>query len=386
MDETFSQLEDFGRTERLVAMATLVATKGTTPKKEGAKMWVGEGGRVLGSVTIGGCVDARVIAESEAVLEERAPRLLRLAMGDEDAWELGLSCGGTVEVLIEAVPLSPDPKVAPLVALYRRIAAEVEQGRAACLVRPLEDPARALLVLADGAFVGTLGGPAIDDAARTQALELIARGTSRARPLGEASAETGGQEAFFEVHAPRRELVVVGAGQISMSLVTLARALGFRTIVVDARPRFANRERFPDADELCVGVASEIVSGLRLNATSAVVLTVHDYKVEVPVLRAVLASPAGYVGMLGNRRRGAAVLEMLREKSIPEEDLARVHVPVGLEIGAQSGAEIGLSVLAQIVALRAGRTSPDLAGLPARSSHWLPIPAPAPARGEPDPR
>jgi xanthine dehydrogenase accessory factor len=386
MDETFSQLEEFGRTERLVAMATLVATKGTTPKKEGAKMWVGEGRRVLGSVTIGGCVDARVIAESEAVLEERTPRLLRMAMGDEDAWELGLSCGGTVEVLVEAVPLSADAKEAPLLALYRRIAAEVDQGHAACLVRPLEDPARALLVLHDGAFVGTLGSAAIDDAARAEALELIGRGTSRARPLGEAFAGAGGQEAFFEVHAPRRELVVVGAGQISMSLVTLARALGFRTTVVDARPRFANRERFPDADELRVGVASEIVSGLRLNATGAVVLTVHDYKVEVPVLRAVLASPVGYVGMLGNRRRGAAVVEMLREKGVSEEDLARLHVPVGLEIGAQSGAEIGLSVLAQIVALRAGRAAPDLAGLPARSSYRIPIPSPAPGRGEPDPR
>jgi xanthine dehydrogenase accessory factor len=361
MEETFSQLEDFARTERLVAMATLVATKGTTPKKEGAKMWVGEGGRVLGSVTIGGCVDAQVIAEAEAVLRQRAPKLLRLAMGDEDAWELGLSCGGTLEVLVEAVPLSQEAREAPLVALYRRIAAEVAQGRSACLVRPLADPGRALLVLDDGASEGTLGSAATDAAARMEALELIARGTSRARPLGEARDKPGGQEAFFEVHAPRRELVVVGAGQISTSLVTLAHALGFRTTVVDARPRFANRERFPDADELRVGVASEIVSGLRLNATSAVVLTVHDYKVELPVLRAVLASPAGYVGMLGNRRRGAAVLEMLREKGVAEEDLARVHVPVGLDIGAQSGAEIGLSVLAQIVALRAGRPAAGLA-------------------------
>jgi xanthine dehydrogenase accessory factor len=353
MEDVYPQLVELGRSERRVAMATLVGTRGTTPKKEGAKMWVGGGGRVLGSVTIGGCVDAQVIAESEAVLSSGAPRFLKMALGDEDAWEIGLSCGGTVEVLVERLELAPD---APVLSLYRRIATEVDQGRAACLVRQLEDPARAMLVLSDGGSEGSLGDEGWDRAARAQAAPLIARRTSR---TGRLEAE-GGAEVFFEVHAPRPHLVVVGAGHASMPLVELARTLGFRSTVVDARPRFATRERFPHADEVRVGIASEIVAQIPLVPSSAVVLTVHDYKVEVPVLREVLKSEVGYVGMLGNRRRGRAVLDMLREEGVAEEQLARVHVPIGLDIGAQTAAEIAMSVLAEVIAVRSQRSGASL--------------------------
>ena len=357
MEDVYPHLVELGRLERRVAMATLVGTKGTTPKKEGAKMWVGAGGRVLGSVTIGGCVDAQVIEESEAVLSTGAPRFLRMSVGDEDAWEIGLSCGGTVEVLVERLELAAD---APVMALYRRIAAEVDQGRAACLVRLLEDPSRAVLVLSDGGTEGSLGDEELDRASRERAGPLIARRTSRTERLG-----AGGREAFFEVHAPRPHLVIIGAGHASMPLVELARTLGFRSTVVDARPRFATRERFPQADELRVGIASEIVGQIPLLASSAVVLTVHDYKVEVPVLREVLKTDVGYVGMLGNRRRGRAVLDMLRDEGVPEEQLSRVHVPIGLDIGAQTAAEIAMSVLAEVIAVRNQRSGTSLAQRPA---------------------
>jgi len=329
MEQVLEDLLALARTERRVAMATLVGTRGTTPKKEGARMWVGEGGRVLGSVTIGGCVDAKVIAESEAVLAGGAPRLLSLQLGDEDAWEIGLSCGGTVDVLVEPLDLA----ASPLVALYRSAAEQIARGRAACVVRPLEDPAGARLVLE--------GEPGDAQAARA-----MARGQS---------ATLDG--VFYDVHAPRPHLVAVGGGHVSMPLCALARTLGFRTTVVDARPRFATRERFPEADEILIGIASEIVARMALVRSTAVVLTVHDYKVELPVLRAVLGSEAGYVGMLGNPRRGAAVLGMLREEGLPEAQLSRVHVPLGLEIGAQSAAEIALSAMAQIVAVRAGKAA-----------------------------
>src|SRR5712692_3327917 len=353
MEEMHRQLDALGRSERRVVMATVLATRGTTPKKEGAKMWVGEGGRVLGSGTIGGCVDAKVIAESERVLATGEPRLLNVAIGDEEAWEMGLSCGGTVQVLVEALDLGPRP--AALAETYRRIGAELERGRAACLVRPLRDPARALLVKQDGTADGSLGDAERDEVAHRLAMQLFPAGLPVTQELaGE------GTEAFFEVHAPRPHLVAVGAGDISMPLVSLARALGFRTTVVDPRARFATRERFPEADELRVGVASEIVSALPLISSTAVVLTIHDQEVEVPVLRAVLGSKAGYVGMLGSRKRGRGVLEMLREQGVPPEQLARVQVPVGLDIGARTAAEIALSVLAQIVAVRSGRSGTAL--------------------------
>ena len=354
MDELHRDLEALARTEQRVAMATLVATRGTTPKKEGAKMWVGEGGRILGSVTIGGCVDAKVIAESHDVLASGEPRLLRLDLGDEDAWEMGLSCAGAVDVLVERVDLSPRP--APMVELYRRTAAEMERGRASCLVRMLRDPARALLVMHDGSTTGSIGDASLDGAARDIARQLLPGGTSRTQAIA-----GDGTEAFFEVHAPPAHLIVVGAGHVSMPLVSLAKLLGFRTTVVDARPRFATRERFPDVDDLRIGIPSEIVEQLPLTSSTAVVLTIHDYKVEVPVLRTVLASEAGYVGMLGSRRRGRGVLELLREQGATDEQLARVQVPIGLDIGAQTVAEIALSVIAQIVASRAGRPARGLA-------------------------
>jgi xanthine dehydrogenase accessory factor len=207
----------------------------------------------------------------------------------------------------------------------------------------------------DGTTEGTLGDAAHDEAARALAMELLPSGLPRTQPVaGE------GTEAFFEVHAPRPHLVAVGAGHMSMPLVTLARALGFRTTVVDARPRFATRERFPDADDVRVGTAADVVSDLVLGPATAVVLTVHDEDVEVPVLRAVLARDTGYVGMLGSRKRGQRVLQILREQGVPPEQLARVQVPVGLDIGAQTAAEIALSVIAQIVASRRGRTGTGL--------------------------
>lgn len=366
MEDVFSQLEALGQSERRVAMATLVGTKGTTPKKEGAKMWVGEGGRVLGSVTIGGCVDARVIEDSASVLRSGAPQLLKMALGDEDAWEMGLSCGGTIEVLLEPLELAGD---APVLGSYRRIATEVDAGREACLVRLLREPGRALLVLADGKSEGSLGNAALDAAARQQALPLIARGTSRTERIAVADAASRAEgaespEAFFEVHAPRAHLVLVGAGVVAMALSELARTVGFRVTVVDPRPKFASRERFPHANELRVGIPSEILENLTLVPSTAVVLTIHDYKVEVPVLRAVLSSRAGYVGMLGNRNRGRAVLDMLRQEGVPSEQLERVHVPIGLDIGAQTAAEIATSVLAEMIAVRCGKSGASLRASP----------------------
>src|ERR671932_458264 len=162
MDESLSPLDQLRATERRAALGTLVAAKGTTPKKEGAKVWVGEGGRIHGSVTIGGCVDARVVQEAEAVLASRAPRLISLSLGDEDAWEIGLTCGGAVDVLVEPVDLAADDD--PVVASYSRVRSEVARGRAAVVVARLDGRRGRLVVAADGARAGTLGDRTLDDA------------------------------------------------------------------------------------------------------------------------------------------------------------------------------------------------------------------------------
>jgi xanthine dehydrogenase accessory factor len=349
--ETFEQLEQLRRCETRVAMATLVATRGTTPKKEGAKMWVGGGGRIIGSVTIGGCVDVRVIEESEEVLASAQPKLLSITLGDEDAWELGLTCGGEVDVLLERVDL--DRADEPLLEVYDIVRTEVEEhGRHAAIVRPIDGGLERLVVLSDGSTWGTLGADAFDREARSQALALMQRGRSRTLKLtdGELS-----RNAFFEVHGPPTTLVVFGAGNVAVPLVRLAKELGLRTVVIDGRPRFASRERFPGADEIIIGIPSEVAASLRYTPSTFVVLVAHDYKYDVPVLRAVLGSDAGYIGMLGSRRRGRAILDVLAADGAPPEQLERVHVPIGLDIGAQTAAEIALSILAEAVAVSAGR-------------------------------
>ena len=352
MDDVLDQLDQLRRTERRVAMATLVAAKGTTPKKEGAKMWVGEGGRILGSVTIGGCVDARVIEESERALAQGKRALLTMSLGDEEAWEIGLTCGGAVDVLVEPLDLAASGDAA--VQAYETARAELAAGRGVVVVVPLDAIPGRLVVREDGSTGGTLGSAELDAAAMREATTQLRSGQSAVRSL-EISDTPGAVRAFFfERLGPPPTIIVHGATQVAMTLVTLAKAMGMRAIVVDGRERFATPERFPLADAIRIGMPSEIAASLPSTPTTAIVLVAHDYKYELPVLRHALRSTAGYVGMLGNRKRGAAVKQLLAEEGFTDAELARVRTPIGLNIGAASAAEIALSILAEIVATHHG--------------------------------
>ena len=330
-------------------MATLVNTQGTTPRKEGAKMLVGEGGAVLGSVTIGGCVDARVIEEAGGVLEQMKPQLLEMNLGDEEAWEIGLTCGGTIEVFLEPVAL--DQADDATARLYERVRAHAAAGGRGALVTRLDGQGTGakLLALDDGTAEGTFGDTFLDQRFVSEARESMTRGVSRTLFLE-------GVRAFVEVFAPPAQLLIVGAGHVAMPLTALARTLGYRTIVLDGRPRFATRERFPDVDELQIGIPSEMVMNYPLTPETALVLVAHDYKYDLPVLRHALATKVGYIGMLGSARRGAAILKLLKDEGVSDETLARVHVPIGLDLGARSAPEIALAILAEIQAVRGGGT------------------------------
>jgi xanthine dehydrogenase accessory factor len=356
MPEMFDHIDQLRRESGRVAVATLVNTRGTTPRKEGAKMLVGEGGAVLGSVTIGGCVDAQVIEESARVLQTMRPRLLELNLGDEEAWEIGLTCGGTIEVLVEPVALDRPEEGAA--RFYERVRSHAGRGGHGAIVTRLDDGgapgADKLLVLDDGTVEGSLGEPFLDERFAAEARAALARGTASTLFLE-------GVRAFVEVFAPPALLLVVGASHVAMPLTALARVLGYRTVVLDGRPRFATPERFPDVDELRIGIPSELVRDYPLTPAAALVLVAHDYKYDLPVLRHALATEIGYVGMLGSARRGATILKFLAEDGIPPDQLARVHVPIGLDLGARSAPEIALAILAEIQATRGGGS-----GLPMR--------------------
>jgi xanthine dehydrogenase accessory factor len=344
MEELFDDIERLAHAEKRVAMATLVATRGTSPKREGAKMWVGEEGRILGSVTIGGCVDARVIAESEQALSSFKPRLVEMKLGNEDAWEIGFSCAGDLDVFIEPVDLTRPDNV---LELYRAIRKLVDQGMSVVLATSLKDNSRRLIIVEYGENVGSLGTAELDSEAQTVALELIRKGVSSTVSIGPDSLPV-----FFETHGPPPTLIVFGASHVAMPLVSLAHDLGLKTIVVDGRPRFATRERFLDVDQLLIGIPSEIAETLIYTSSTYVVLTAHDYKYDLPVLKVVLPARPAYVGLLGSKRRGAAIKDFLRDGGMDETLLDQLHVPTGLDIGAETAAEIALSILAETVALK----------------------------------
>ena len=307
--ETFELIDQIRRSGKRAVMATLVGTHGTTPRKEGTKMFVGEDGAIFGSVTIGGCVDARVIERATEVLQSSRPSLLNMQLGDEDAWEIGLTCGGTIDVFIET--LNP--------SLY-----EIAKGRSIAIATDVRSGSHALIEPPDG----------------------------RSRMLDD--------KIYLEVLRPPSTLFIFGAGAVAIPLVTFAKAVGFRAVIIDGRPRFATRDRFPDADEIRVGIASELAEKIEFNAMTPVVLVAHDYKYEIPVLKRVLATDAPYVGLLGSRRRGATILQMLRDAGVDASQLARVRTPIGLDLGGESAADIALSIVSEIVAVTHGKSGSPL--------------------------
>lgn len=313
-------------------------------------MWVGEDGRIIGSVTIGGCVDARVIEESARILATGEPALVQMALGDEDAWALGMTCGGTVELLLE--PVDPSRPADPVVSALRLAEQAVGAGRRAVIVSALGADSHRLVVEDRGAVHGSLGNAPLDAAATDEASRVISKGVSGVRTVTAGGSD---HRLYFELYAPPVTLVVFGATHVAMPLVELAHPLGIRTVIVDGRERFATRERFPLADEIHVGMPSELAESMALGPSSLVVLLAHDYKYDLPVLRAVLATDAAYIGLLGSKKRGTALLQYLADDGVPADQLQRVRVPVGLDIGALSASEIALSVLAEALAVLRGR-------------------------------
>lgn len=353
MSELLVQFDRILKSRGRAALATLVSAKGTTPKKAGATMWVGAAGDILGSVTIGGCVDARVIEQADDVLRSGTPRLLQMTLGDEEAWDLGLTCGGAIEVLMQRVDATDAHD--PSIVAYRAALDAYQAGNASVVVAALGETPQRLAVFADGRSAGTLGDPSLDVMATLAAVDRLRDRVGS----GIDRLVSGGRDVrlYFELLAPPETVVIYGASHVAMSLTVLARELGMRAVVVDGRERYATRDRFPHADEIHVGMPSEIAERLPATKHTHVVLLAHDYKYDLPVLRHVLRSDAAYVGMLGSRKRGAAIRALLADEGFSEAELARLRTPVGLDIGARSASEIALAIAAEIVAAREGRTA-----------------------------
>ncbi len=309
-----------------VGRAVVTRVRGSAPRPEGATLIATADGRMAGSVT-GGCVEAAVVLEIQEAIRTGRSKLVTYTVSDDQAWEVGLSCGGTIDVLVE-------PSVRPEVLA----AAESRHG------------AMVASVLAGAA----LGAPAPEVAAliakhRSEAPEMLScRTVELPMPAGPVSV-------FLEAFPLPPRLVIVGAVHLAEVLVRMAAPVGYRTIVTDGRAALLTRDRFPGADELILGWPQETLPQLGLDAGTAVCVLTHDPKFDEPALRLALRSEAGYVGAIGSRKTQAARRTRLREEGFSEQDIARLHGPIGLDLGGRAPAEVALAILAEVTAIRHGR-------------------------------
>jgi xanthine dehydrogenase accessory factor len=299
---------------------------------------VADDGRLAGSVSAG-CVESAAAEAVNAARRGHYRELVHFGVSDERAAEVGLTCGGAIDVVVE--PDVPG-EVLDAAAGQRAVAIAIPLP----IGREAPDVGRVVLD-AGGIRSGSLGDAAADAELADLARVALREGVSR-------TIQVGARDVFIDVVAPTC-LVIVGAGEIDVYLVRLAHAIGFHTVVIDARTAFLTRARFPDADELLAGWADELADRAGIDEGAHVVALAHDPKFDDPAIITALRRGARYVGALGSRRTHAERLERLHDAGTSEADLARIHAPIGLDLGGHSPAEIALGILAEIVAERRRR-------------------------------
>lgn len=344
MKDILADLDRWERDNEEIAVATVVGMRGSAPRLAGARFGVTRSGRLSGSVSAG-CVEGDVIERAMRVLDGGAPELPSYGITDEMGMKVGMSCGGAIDVLIER----HDPGQA-----WRAARDAVRQERPASLAVVLQPESlrgRKVAVLADGRTEGSIE-PSLDAALVPIVAGLLAEAATRVVTVpwsgGEASV-------FVESFAPPLRMFIVGATHTGIALCRLAKVLGYRVTVVDARGPFATRERFPEADEVLREWPHEVLEREGLSAYSEVIVLTHDPKFDIPTLACALRSPARYVGALGSRVTQQKRIAELRAQGFSEADLDRIRAPIGLDIGARTPEEIALAILAEILAVRYGR-------------------------------
>ena len=296
-------------------------------------------GRIAGSVS-GGCVEAATALEIQAAIPRKTPKLVTVGVSDERAWEVGLACGGTIKVFVE-------PTVRPEILQAARGAG----GEVIATVVAGPALGESIRVLESGEIRGRLSVDLPSESLREAALAGLRREASVSETLETAY---GDVTLFLEVFPRPPRLVIFGAGQIAAEMLPLAKALGYHTIVADGRKAFLDPERFPAADELICAWPEETFDRIGLDDSCYVCLLSHDPKFDEPALQLALRSAARYVGAIGSKKTQAGRRERLRELGLKEPEIARLHGPIGLNLGGRQPAEIALAIMAEITAVRYG--------------------------------
>ena len=333
MRDILADIESWQAEGRAVAIATVVETWGSAPRPAGGKMALTADGRIAGSVS-GGCVENAVVEAGKKTLSSGKPQLLHYGVSDDTAWSVGLACGGSLDIYVERL----DPEIFAPVDEALRAAKPV--AVATVIRAPEGELGRKLALFEDGRVAGS-----IDEAALSEARAAMSEGTSR-------RVQTDARELFIDVLLPAPRLVIVGGVHIAIALVSLAKTLGFRTILVDPREAFANAVRFPHADEIVNDWPDTALARIAPDGSTAIAVLTHDPKLDDPALATALRSRAFYVGALGSRRTQEKRQARLREAGLADEFLSRLYAPIGLTLGGRSPEEIAIAILAQIVAAR----------------------------------
>ncbi|MFI1356501.1 XdhC family protein [Streptomyces sp. NPDC020898] len=344
------------------AVATVVAVSGSAPRQPGAALAVDADGTAIGSVS-GGCVEGAVyelcqhaLADGEAVVE-------RFGYSDDDAFAVGLTCGGIIDILVTPVRVG-DP-VRPVVAAALTAAAG---GTAAAVARIVSGPGellgRALLVGPDGSYDGGFGAhPELDRTVAAEARAFLDAGRTGTLEIGEQGSRCGAPiTVLVESSVPPPRMIVFGAIDFASALVRMGKFLGYHVTVCDARPVFATRTRFPEADEIAVEWPHRYLERTDVDARTVLCVLTHDAKFDVPLLQLALRLPVAYVGAMGSRRTHLDRNERLREVGVTELELTRLRSPIGLDLGARTPEETALSIASEIVANRRGGSGVSLTG------------------------
>jgi len=347
-----------------VGRAVVIRTFGSAPRPEGAVFLAADDGRIAGSIS-GGCVEGAAAEQIMAARRSGRERVIRYGITDEQAWGVGLACGGTIDVLVSpAIPAEAE-------AAARETREGRGDGRVIVTLLPADAPPPSIAAHApgqgsaplaplvlheDGRLDGSLGDAAGDALLVEAGREALAKGISRTIAIG-------GRQLFLEAYPVRPRLVVVGAVEVARTLVRLAKELGYGTVVIDGRSAFATGARFPGVDRLIVGWADEVADEIGLGPADAVAVLTHDQKFDEPAIIAALARGCRYVGAIGSRTTQAERRARLLEAGVPASDVDRLRGPIGLDLGGRLPAEMALAILAEIVGERRGGTGRSLRDL-----------------------
>ncbi|MDG9726756.1 MULTISPECIES: XdhC family protein [unclassified Streptomyces] len=344
------------------AVATVVAVSGSAPRRPGAALAVDAEGTAIGSVS-GGCVEGAVYELCRQALDDGETVLERFGYSDEDAFAVGLTCGGVIDILV--TPVRADDPARPALAAALAAAARGEAAAVARIVNgPAELTGRALVVHPDGTSEGGFGAhPELDRTVAAEAGAFLDAGRTGTLEIGEQGSRCGAPLTLLvESSVPAPRMIVFGAIDFASALVRAGKFLGYHVTVCDARPVFATKVRFPDADDIVVEWPHEYLARTEVDARTVLCVLTHDAKFDVPLLKLALRLPVAYVGAMGSRRTHLDRNARLREVGVSDLELARLRSPIGLDLGARTPEETALSIAAEIIATRRGGTGASLTG------------------------